>query len=81
MLEPRRVTGRQKPTSCADRATVTIRGLTPQDVNIRILGDIAIIHAPTSYTTADGEQRDGRYTDVRARRDGKWPAVSAQVTR
>ena len=60
---------------------VTIRGLTPQDVKIRILGDVAIIHARTSYTTADGEQRNGRYTDVWALRDGKWLAVSAHVTR
>jgi ketosteroid isomerase-like protein len=60
---------------------VTIRGLAVQDVKVRILGDVAIIHARTSYTTADGEQRNGRYTDVWARRDGKWLAVSAHVTR
>jgi hypothetical protein len=35
----------------------------------------------TSYITADGEQRNGRYTDVWARQDGKWLAVSAHVTR
>jgi len=50
-------------------------------VQVRILGDVAIIHARTSYTTADGEQRNGRYTDVWARRNGKWLAVSAHVTR
>jgi ketosteroid isomerase-like protein len=60
---------------------VAIRGLTSQDVKIRILGDVAIIHARTSYRAADGEQRHGRYTDVWARRDGKWLAVSAHVTR
>ena len=60
---------------------VTISGLTAEDVKVRILGDVAIIHARTSYTTADGEQRNGRYTDVWARRDGKWLAVSAHVTR
>jgi ketosteroid isomerase-like protein len=60
---------------------VTIRGLTSQDVKIRILRDVAIIHARTSYTTAEGEQRYGRYTDVWALRDGKWLAVSAHVTR
>src|SRR5215813_5895183 len=36
---------------------VTISGLTAGDVKLRILGDVAIIHARTSYTTADGEQR------------------------
>jgi ketosteroid isomerase-like protein len=60
---------------------VTISGLTAEDVKVRIIGDVAIIHARTSYTTADGEQRNGRYTDVWARRDGKWLAVSAHVTR
>jgi ketosteroid isomerase-like protein len=60
---------------------VTIRGLTAQDVLIRFLGDVAIIHARTSYTTAEGERRYGRYTDVWARRDGRWLAVSAHVTR
>ena len=60
---------------------VTITGLEAQDVKVRLLGDVAIIHARTSYTTADGEQRNGRYTDVWARRDGKWLAVSAHVTR
>ena len=60
---------------------VTISGLSVQEVRVRVLGDVAIIHARTSYTTADGEQRNGRYTDVWARRDGKWLAVSAHVTR
>src|SRR5215469_12048746 len=60
---------------------VTISGLTAENVKVRILGDVAIIHARTSYTTADGAQRYGRYTDVWALRDGKWLAVSAHVTR
>ncbi len=60
---------------------VTISGLSVQEVRVRILGDVAIIHARTSYTTAGGEERNGRYTDVWARRDGRWIAVSAHVTR
>lgn len=60
---------------------VTISGLAIEDVRIRILGDVAIIHARTGYLTADGEQRHGRYTDVWAKRDGQWLAVSAHVTR
>jgi ketosteroid isomerase-like protein len=60
---------------------VTISGLSVEDVQVRILGDVAIIHARTSYITADREQRNGRYTDVWARRDGRWLAVSAHVTR
>jgi ketosteroid isomerase-like protein len=60
---------------------VTISGLTAEDVRIRLLGDVAIIHARTSYVTASGERRNGRYTDVWARRGGRWLAVSAHVTR
>jgi ketosteroid isomerase-like protein len=60
---------------------VTISGLEAQDVKLRLMGDVAIIHARTSYRTAAGEARQGRYTDVWARRDGRWLAVSAHVTR
>jgi len=75
--------------SLVDRATfleqtarpVTISGLEPADVMIRLLGDVAIIHARTVYKTPDGELKSGRYTDVWARRDGHWLAVSAHVTR
>jgi ketosteroid isomerase-like protein len=60
---------------------VTIKNLKAHDVNVRLMGDFAIIHAQTSYTTADGVQSGGRYTDVWARRNGQWLAVSAHVTR
>ncbi len=60
---------------------VTIRNLKAHDVNIRLLGDVAIVHARTTYTTADGADSGGRYTDVWARRNGRWLAVSAHVTR
>jgi ketosteroid isomerase-like protein len=60
---------------------VTISGLEPADVMIRLFGDVAIIHAGTVYKTPDGERKSGRYTDVWARHDGHWLAVSAHVTR
>jgi len=60
---------------------VTISNLKAHDVNVRVLGDFAIIHARTTYTLADGREGKGRYTDVWARRGGKWVAVSAHVTR
>jgi ketosteroid isomerase-like protein len=60
---------------------VRITGLEALDVNVRILGDVAIIHARTSYTLPDGRVAYGRYTDVWARRNGRWLAVSAHVTR
>jgi ketosteroid isomerase-like protein len=71
-----------KPGFLAQTARpVAIRGLSISDVKIRNLGDVAIIHARTHYRTADGEQHSGRYTDVWARRNGRWLAVSAHVTR
>jgi len=45
------------------------------------MGDFAIIHAATSYTTPDGQQAHGRYTDCWAKQNGKWLAVSAHVSR
>ena len=60
---------------------VTISGLEATDVMIRLFGEVAIIHARTVYTTADGAAKSGRYTDVWARRNGSWLAVSAHVTR
>ncbi|MDA9416318.1 hypothetical protein XH81_15890 [Bradyrhizobium sp. CCBAU 25360] len=60
---------------------ITIRNLKERDVIIRIMGDFAVIHAATSYTTADGQQATGRYTDCWAKQNGKWLAVSAHVSR
>ena len=60
---------------------VTISNLAVHDVEIRLFGDVAIIHARTSYTMADGRPGMGRYTDVWARQNGQWLAVSAHVTR
>lgn len=60
---------------------VRISNLEAHDIKVRIMGDFAIIHARTSYTTADGQQASGRYTDVWARRGGRWLAVAAHVTR
>jgi ketosteroid isomerase-like protein len=60
---------------------VAIKNLRAEDVRIRILGDFAIIHAATTYTTADGQQAHGRYTDCWAKQNGKWLAVSAHVSR
>jgi ketosteroid isomerase-like protein len=60
---------------------VTISNLQTHDVLVRILGDVAIIHARTAYTLADGREAKGRYTDVWARRGDRWLCVSAHVTR
>src|SRR2546426_12774848 len=42
---------------------VTISNLKAHDVLIRVLGDVAIIHALTTYTLPDGRAGSGRYTD------------------
>jgi ketosteroid isomerase-like protein len=59
----------------------TITDLRAEDVQIRLLGDVAIVHGRTSFTRIDGRAGSGRYTDVWARRDGRWLAVAAHVTR
>jgi ketosteroid isomerase-like protein len=60
---------------------VKISDIEAQDVNIRLMGDFAIIHARTTYRRPDGGPGAGRYTDVWARRGGRWLCVSAHVTR
>jgi ketosteroid isomerase-like protein len=62
-------------------APVTIKDLAAHDVAVRILGDVAIIHARTSYRRADGTAGAGRYTDVWARRGDRWLCVAAHVAR
>jgi ketosteroid isomerase-like protein len=60
---------------------ITISNLKAEDVRIRVLGDLAIIHARTTYTLPDGRAAAGRYTDIYARRQGRWLCVAAHVTR
>jgi ketosteroid isomerase-like protein len=59
----------------------TISNLATEDVRIRVIGDVAIIHARTTYTLPDGRVAAGRYTDIWARRDRQWLCVAAHVTR
>jgi ketosteroid isomerase-like protein len=47
------------------------------DVRIRFVGDLALVHAGFSCTRRDGQVGRGRYTDVYARRGGRWLCVSA----
>jgi hypothetical protein len=60
---------------------VRISNLEASDVKVRIMGDVAIIHVRTTYVLPDGRVGSGRYTDVWARQNGRWVAVSAHVTR
>ena len=45
------------------------------------MGDVAIVHARTTYNLPGGTPGSGALTDVWARRDGRWQAVAAHVTR
>ena len=58
-----------------------ITELQAHDVDVRVMGDFAIVHARTTFTASNGRPGSGRYTDVWARRNGRWLAVSAHVTR
>jgi len=60
---------------------IKITELRAHEVLIQLFGEIAVIHARTNYLLPDRRQGNGRYTDVWARIDGKWKAISAHVTR
>jgi hypothetical protein len=62
-------------------APVRISNLEAHDVKVRLLGDVAVIHARTTYVLPNGQPGRGRYTDVWVRSNGSWLAVSAHVTR
>ena len=51
------------------------------DTIIRVIGELAIIHARTTFNTPSGKVGAGRYTDIWSMREGRWLCVAAQVTR
>jgi ketosteroid isomerase-like protein len=51
------------------------------DVKIRILGEVALIHAGFLDRRPDGTVGRGRYTDIYARRNGRWLCVCAHFVR
>ena len=53
------------------------REMRPVDPHVRVLGDVALIHSGFSYRKADGSAGTGRYTDIYAKRNGRWLCVSA----
>ena len=56
--------------------------LTAEDVLIKMVSEeVAIIRARTTYVKPDDQPGAGRYTDVWARRDGRWVCVAANVSR
>jgi len=55
--------------------------ISEEDVLIRIVGDTAIIHAATAFTTDAGTSGRGRYTDIWSKQNGRWLCVAAHVSR
>lgn len=55
--------------------------ISEEDVLIRIIGDLAVIHAATAFTTDGGASGHGRYTDIWAKQNGRWVCVAAHVAR
>jgi hypothetical protein len=54
------------------------KDLAVHDVNIRILSDVALIHARATYTMlADGANQEALYTDTYQKREGTWVCVAA----
>lgn len=60
---------------------VTMTHIAAADVLIRVMGDLAIIHAQTTYKMPSNKDGYGRYTDIWARQAGRWLCVAAQVNR
>ena len=59
-----------------------VKNLVAEDVLIRMVSDeVTIIRARTTYVKPDGQPGAGRYTDVWARRGGRWVCVAANVSR
>ena len=58
-----------------------VSDLQVHDVEVRIFRDAALVHARTTFVTADGRPGSGRYTDVWSRHEGPWRTVAAHFTR
>ena len=47
---------------------------------VRLFDDVALVHGFGTFTRLDGTTGKTRYTDVYAKIDGVWKAISAQIT-
>ena len=61
-------------------APSSLSELEGHDVLVRLVGDVALVHARTTFRDG-GRPGHGRYTDVWARQAGRWVAIAAHVTR
>jgi ketosteroid isomerase-like protein len=63
---------------------VTYKVIKPTDLQVRVFGDLAIIHGVAAMNVdANGQALVNtlRFTDVWARRDGRWQMIAWQSTR
>lgn len=56
------------------------RSLAVQDVTLRAFGNMVQVDADAPWELADGTTGVSRYIDTWVRLEGRWQAVSAQVT-
>jgi ketosteroid isomerase-like protein len=59
---------------------VAMKSFHVEEVNVQVEGEMAIVQARTVYERADGSGGQSRYTDVWIGRDGRWQALTAQIT-
>lgn len=52
-----------------------------EQVQIRIFGDVALVHGKGLFERRDATTGTSRYTDVYHRTGSEWKAISAQITR
>ena len=64
-----------KPTFATSIASFPV-----DKVSIRRFDDVALIHAENAYELKDGRRGISRYTDIWAKRDGRWLCVAAHIT-
>ncbi len=55
--------------------------MTIDEVNVRLLGNVAVVTGRTVAAGSDGTTVALRFTDVIAKRGGKWQIVASQGTR
>lgn len=51
-----------------------------EEVTVQFAGEAAVVQARTRYETSSGARGGSRYTDVWVLRDGRWQALTAQIT-
>jgi len=63
---------------------VTYKVITPANLQVRVFGDLAIIHGEAAMNVdANGQVMANtlRFTDIWAKRDGRWQMIAWQSTR